>query len=295
MIYTVTLNPSVDYSVFPAEFRTGEINRSEREVHSFGGKGINVSAMLANLGAESRALGFIGGFSGREIERLARRVGVECDFCEISEPSRINVKIISDTESAVNGKGPFIRLEEERALIEKLASLTQEDTVVVSGSAPESESGALLENVLDTAEKARLVVDMDGAALKYALTKKPYLIKPNYEEFCTLFGKAEMSDNEVASAAARLRRDGVGNVLVSLGGRGALLASADGNIYRVAAPQVDVVSTVGAGDSFLAGFLAGEERGAQLALSLASAAGSATAACERIADAADVMEIFARM
>ncbi|MBQ7054358.1 MAG: hexose kinase, partial [Oscillospiraceae bacterium] len=283
------------YSVFPAEFRAGEINRSEREVHSFGGKGINVSAMLTNLGAESTALGFIGGFSGREIERLARRAGVKCDFCEISEPSRINVKIISDTESAVNGKGPFVRLEEERAFIEKLASLSEKDTVVVSGSAPESESGSLLQNVLDAAEKARLVVDMDGAALEYALTKKPYLIKPNYEELCALFGKAEMSDNEVAAAAAGLRRDGVGNVLVSLGGRGALLASSDGNIYRVAAPQVDVVSTVGAGDSFLAGFLAGEERGAQFALSLAAAAGSATAACERIADAADVMEIFARM
>lgn len=295
MIYTVTLNPSVDYSVFPAEFHAGEINRSEREVHSFGGKGINVSAMLANLGVESTALGFVGGFSGAEIERLARRTGVECDFCEIREPSRINVKIISDMETAVNGKGPFIRLEEEQELLEKLASLSEEDTVVVSGSAPESESGALLQNVLDAADNARLVVDMDGAALKYALTKKPYLIKPNYEELCALFGKAEMSDNEVASAAARLRNEGVSNVLVSLGGRGALLASSDGNIYRVAAPQVDVVSTVGAGDSFLAGFLAGEERGAQFALALASAAGSATAACERIADAADVMEIFARM
>ena len=295
MIYTVTLNPSIDYSVFPAEFRAGEINRSEREVHSFGGKGRNVSAMLANLGAESRALGFVGGFSGREIERLATRAGVECDFCEISEPSRINVKIISDTESAVNGKGPFIRLEEEQELLDKLSSLSEEDTVVVSGSAPESESGALLQNVLDAVGKARLVVDMDGAALKYALIKKPYLIKPNYEELCALFGKAEMSDNEIASAAAGLRGNGVGNVLVSLGGRGSILASDDGNIYRVVAPQVDVVSTVGAGDSFLAGFLAGEGRGAQFALSLASAAGSATAACEKIADAADVMEIFARM
>ena len=205
------------------------------------------------------------------------------------------MKIISDTETAVNGKGPFIRLEEEQELLNKLSSFSEEDTVVVSGSAPESESGALLQNVLDAADNARLVVDMDGAALKYALTKKPYLIKPNYEELCALFGKAEMSDNEVASAAAELRDEGVSNVLVSLGGRGALLASSDGNIYRVAAPQVDVVSTVGAGDSFLAGFLAGEERGAQFALALAAAAGSATAACERIADAADVMEIFARM
>ncbi|MBQ8003898.1 MAG: 1-phosphofructokinase family hexose kinase, partial [Oscillospiraceae bacterium] len=285
MIYTVTLNPSVDYSVFPTEFHAGEINRSEREVHSFGGKGINVSAMLANLGVESCALGFIGGFSGKEIERLATRAGIACDFIKTQDPSRINIKIISDTETAVNGKGPFIRIEEERELILKLSRLTEEDTVVVSGSAPESESGSLLENVLDAATCARLIVDMDGAALKYAIEKQPYLIKPNYDELCALFGKAEMRDNEIASAAAHLRRGGVKNVLVSLGGQGAVLASSDGNIYRVRAPHVDVISTVGAGDSFLAGFLAGEERGAQFALSLASAAGSATAACERIADA----------
>ncbi len=295
MIYTVTLNPSVDYSVFSESFRTGEINRSEREVHSFGGKGINVSAMLKNLGTKSRALGFIGGFSGHEIERLAARAGVECDFCEIREPSRINVKIISDTESAVNGKGPFIRLEEERALLEKISSLTKDDTVVISGSAPESESGALLENVLDAASRAQLVADMDGAALKAAIERNPYLIKPNREELSALFGKKSMTDNEVAAAAVALRRDGVENVLVSLGGSGALLASSDGNVYRVAAPQVDVVSTVGAGDSFLAGFLAGLSHGEQFALALASAAGSATAACECIADAEAVMSLFAQM
>lgn len=295
MIYTVTLNPSIDYSVFPAKFLAGEINRSEREIHSFGGKGINVSVMLGNLGTDNTALGFVGGFSGREIERLATRAGVKCDFCEIREPSRINVKIISDTESAVNGKGPFIRLEEERALISKLGELGEADTVVVSGSAPESERGALLQNVLDAAGNARLVVDMDGSALKTAIERNPYLIKPNYDELCALFGKEEMSDDEIAGAAAGLREGGIANVLVSLGGRGAFLASSDGNIYRVTAPQVNVVSTVGAGDSFLAGFLAGEEQGPQFALSLATAAGSATAACERIADTADVMEIFALM
>lgn len=295
MIYTVTLNPSVDYSVFPTEFCAGEINRSEREVYSFGGKGINVSAMLANLGMESHALGFAGGFSGKEIERLATRAGVVCDFVKVQDPSRINVKIISDTETAVNGKGPFIRLEEEAELTEKLSSLTEEDTVVVSGSAPESESGVLLRNVLDAAEKARLVVDMDGAALKYAIEKKPYLIKPNYDELCALFGKSEMSGKEIAAAAAELRHGGVKNVLVSLGADGALLASDDGNIYRVRAPHVDVISTVGAGDSFLAGFLAGEEHGAQFALSLGAAAGSATAACEGIADAESVMRLFAVM
>ncbi|MBQ5778171.1 MAG: 1-phosphofructokinase, partial [Oscillospiraceae bacterium] len=130
MIYTLTLNPSIDYSMFPVLFSAGEINRSEEELVSFGGKGINVSAILSRLGVGNRALGFVGGFSGKEIERLSRRAGIECDFCEISENSRINVKIISDKETAINGKGPLIREEEEQKLLEKLSALSEEDTVI---------------------------------------------------------------------------------------------------------------------------------------------------------------------
>ena len=295
VIYTVTLNPSIDYLMHPAAFSAGEINRSEYEKHTYGGKGINVSAMLANLGVKTRALGFVGGYSGEEIAHLARRAGIECDFCKICEPSRINVKICASPETEINGKGPFIRIEEERLLLEKLYELTEEDTVIISGSAPESESGVLVENVLDACGMARIVADMSGEALQSAIMRRPYLIKPNIAELCELFGTSEMTEEEVAGAAAKLRSQGVRNVAVSLGEKGAILASEDENIYRMRAPQIDVVSTVGAGDSFLAGFLAGEKNSPQFALALGVAAGSATASCDGIADGALVMDIFSKM
>lgn len=295
LIYTVTLNPSIDYSMHPSAFCEGGINRSREEFHTFGGKGINVSAMLSALGTENTALGFIGGFSGKEIERLARRRGILCDFCEIREPSRINVKLIYENETAINGKGPFITLEEESALLQKLSSLSADDTVIVSGSAPESESGALLENVISAASETRFIADMEGESLRTAIKHKPYLIKPNEEELASLFGKASLTDEELVSAACELRSGGVGNVLVSRGGKGAFLAADDGRLYKIRAPHVDVLSTVGAGDSFLAGFLAGMAQGFQFALALATASGSATAACTGIADADAVMNIFATM
>ena len=295
MIYTVTLNPSIDYLMHPAAFSAGTINRSEYEKHTYGGKGINVSAMLANLGVKSRALGFIGGYSGEEIEHLARRAGIECDFCKICEPSRINVKICSTPETEINGKGPFIRIEEERALLEKLHELGEEDTVIISGSAPDSESGVLVENVLDACGIARIVADMSGESLRSAIMRRPYLIKPNIAELCELFGTDGMTEEEVAGAARELRSRGVRNVAVSLGEKGAILASEDGKVYRMRAPRIEVVSTVGAGDSFLAGFLAGEKNSSEFALALGVAAGSATASCDGIADGALVMEIFSRM
>ncbi|MBQ9985372.1 MAG: 1-phosphofructokinase family hexose kinase [Oscillospiraceae bacterium] len=295
MIYTVTLNPSVDYSMHPASLCEGGINRSEYEFHTFGGKGINVSAMLSALGTENVALGFVGGFSGHEIERLATRAGVSCDFCEITDTSRINVKVLYKTETAINGKGPFIRLEEEADLLRKLGSLSSDDTVILSGSAPESESGCLLENVIDAASHTRFIADMEGQALLSAIEKKPFLIKPNEDELAALFGKRSLSEGEIAAAARELRERGVGNVLVSRGGEGALLAAEDGNLYKICAPKVEVVSTVGAGDSFLAGFVAGYDRGFEFALALATAAGSATAANDGIADGTAVMAVFAGM
>lgn len=295
MIYTVTLNPSIDYTMRPERLCAGEINRSRYETYTYGGKGINVSAMLHNLGVNTTVLGFAGGFVGGEIERLLGRAGVVCDFCPIKDTSRINVKIVSDEESAINGKGPFIRLEEERELLKKLSELTCEDTVVIAGTSPDSESGRLLENVIAAAAHTRLVADMEGEALAAAIKRKPFLIKPNYDEVCAVFGKAEMSDSELCEGAKKLRAEGVLNVLISLGERGALLASDDGNIYRIRAPRTDVKSTVGAGDSLLAGFLAGYDSGAQFALALGTAAGSATAASDTIAEYEDVMNVFSHM
>ncbi|MBQ5777259.1 MAG: hexose kinase, partial [Oscillospiraceae bacterium] len=276
-------------------FSAGEINRSEEELVSFGGKGINVSAILSRLGVGNRALGFVGGFSGKEIERLSRRAGIECDFCEISENSRINVKIISDKETAINGKGPLIREEEEQKLLEKLSALSEEDTVIISGKSPESESGELLCRVIDAAAHTRLVADMEGEDLLFAIERKPFLIKPNREELEAISGRTLSDEGEVARLAAELRARGAKNVLVSLGGDGAILAADDGKIYRARAPRVEVRSTVGAGDSCLAGFIAGYDKGFDFALSLAMAAGSATAASAALAEGEEIMKIFSEM
>lgn len=295
VVYTITLNPSIDYLMHTESFSAGEINRSGFEVANFGGKGLNVSYVLSCLGIKNRALGFEGGFSGKEIVRLASRAGLECDFCEIQDNSRINVKIISDTETAVNGKGPFIRKNEEEALLEKLSGLSEDDTVILSGKGTESESGELLRNVIEAVSHTRFIADMEGDDLLYAIEKKPFLIKPNREELLAIFGETDTSDETVVRCARSLAARGAENVLVSLGESGAILLSDDGNIYRCRAPKVEVKNTVGAGDSCLAGFLAGYDRGAQFALSLAMAAGAATAASAGIADAEEILGVFNAM
>lgn len=297
MIYTITLNPSIDYSMTVKNMKVSEINRSEEELSVFGGKGINVSAMLKNLGVESTVLGFVGGYTGSEIERLCKRSGLTCDFVKIREDSRINIKITSETETAINGKGPMVYLEEEEELLSKLRGLSSEDTVILSGSPPESESGKLLENILDAISHTRFVADMDGEKMRLAIEKKPYLIKPNEYELAGLFGKEKMSDEELVSAAASIREGGVGNVLLSLGGKGAVLSADDGKIYKIKAPSVSVVNTTGAGDSLLAGFLAAKAQGQEtgFSLALAVAAGSATAACFGIADGESVLSVLADM
>ncbi len=295
MIYTITLNPSIDYLMYPKSFSDGKINRSEKEIANFGGKGLNVSSVLSSLGVENRALGFAGGFSGREIIRLAHRAGIECDFCEIAEDSRINVKIISDSETAINGSGPLVRLEEEKKLLLKLSALSSEDTVIVSGKSAMSESGNLLRGIIDTVSHTRLIADMEGDDLLYATEKGAFLIKPNREELLALFGEEDTSDETVVRCAGKLKELGAENVLVSLGGDGAILLSDDGKVYRMRAPQIEVKSTVGAGDSCLAGFVAGYEKGPEFALSLAMAAGAATTASEGIASAEEIIGVLSEM
>ncbi len=295
MVYTITLNPSIDYLMYPKSFAVGAINRSDCERALFGGKGLNVSFVLSALGVKNRALGFAGGFSGKEIIRLASRAGIECDFCEIADDSRINAKIISDSETAINGKGPFIRQSEEEALLKKLSELSEEDTVILSGKGVDSESGALLCNITEAVSHTRFIADMEGEDLLRAIEKKPFLIKPNRDELLAIFGEEDATDEACAGYACKLQQKGAQNVLVSLGGDGAILASDDGKIYRMRAPRVEVVSTVGAGDSCLAGFVAGYDRGAEFALALAMAAGAATAASEGIADAEEILKILSEM
>ena len=297
MIYTITLNPSIDYFMTVKDMEAGKINRSLAEYSHFGGKGINVSAMLLNLGVSSTVLGFAGGYTGREIERLCKRQGIKCDFTSIREDSRINIKVVSEKECAINGKGPFIYLEEEEALLSKLSEISPEDTVILSGKAPESESGNLLRNIVDAISHTRFIADMEGDALSYAIEKGAYLVKPNEHELSALFGKVSMTDEEIAAAANSLRGDGAKNVLVSLGERGALLAAEDGNIYKMRAPSVEAVDTTGAGDSLLAGFVAAVSQGQEMsfALALSVAAGSATAGKVGIADGESVLSVLSEM
>mgnify|MGYP004657736577 CR=1 FL=1 len=294
MIYTLTANPSLDYLLYAESFNAGKINRSRSEKLICGGKGINVSVMLSRLGVRNTALGFVGGFVGEEIKRLVRAEGVICGFTEISHNSRINVKIFSESETALNACGPFVSEEEENVLLERLAELGEDDTLVFSGKLA-GDSVGFLEKTLSINRKPKLVVDMEGEDLKKAIEYRPYLIKPNEEELCALFGTDCMDEEKTAAAASKLRREGCENVLVSRGESGAILASDDGNIYRIKAPRGKVISTVGAGDSMLAGFLAGISRGAEYALALGTAAGSATAFSEDLADSETVCRVLCSM
>lgn len=296
MIYTLTANPSLDYLVYADGFKAGKINRSTSEKLLCGGKGINVSVMLSRLGVQNTALGFVGGFVGREIERLVKAEGVICDFTEIFETSRINVKIFSQDETALNARGPHVSEEEQNELFEKLSALEEDDMLVFSGKLTAgAEKEELLTKALSANRRPKLAVDMEGEDLKTAIEYRPYLIKPNVDELCGIFGTDRMDENDIASAARKLQKEGCENVLVSRGKDGAILASDDGNIYRIKAPQGRVISTVGAGDSMLAGFLAGISRGAQYALALGTAAGSATAFSEGLAGAEEVCGVLCSM
>ncbi len=290
MIYTITTNPSLDYSMHLARFTEGAVNRSVREDITFGGKGINVSVVLARLGIESVALGFVAGFVGDEIERRVCAEGVACDFVHTEGQSRINVKLYAECESAVNGAGPRISIEDEKLLLKKLKNVGKDDIVILSGASASSEGGNLTENVLEVAKDAKIVVDMEGEALNMALSYRPFLIKPNLEELSGLFPDCDITEDNVAYFASRLRERGAENVLVSLGERGAILAASDGRIYRKEAPKGELKSTVGAGDSMVAGFIGSIEHGFLRALENAVAAGSATAFSEGLASKSALLE-----
>ena len=249
-----------------------------------------MSVVLARLGVESTALGFVAGFTGDEIERLVQNSGVLCDFLHIGGNSRINVKLYCNDESAINGAGPaVVRCDEER-LLEKLSRAGENDIVVLSGSPANSESGKLTENILKAACRARIVADMEGESLLSALSYRPFLIKPNREELLALFSKNEMTESEIISAAYELQSRGARNVLVSLGSEGAILVAADGQTYRSAALSGNVKGTVGAGDSMVAGFISGISLGYKRALDISVAAGSATAFSEGLASAETLLE-----
>lgn len=288
MIYTVTFNPSLDYIVRLADFVPGAVNRTCGEQILCGGKGINVSVVLRNLGVDNVALGFIAGFTGKEIARQLSALGCRSDFIELPTGlSRVNVKIKAAEESEINGRGPAIGPAALDSLFLQLERLAAGDTLVLAGSIPSALPSDIYERILARLDGrgVRAVVDATCDLLRNVLKYRPFLIKPNKAELAELFSAAIENDADVVRYARELQSLGAQNVLVSLAGDGALLLTADGAAHRGRAPRGKVVNSVGAGDSMVAGFLAGllQGGGLQDALRWGLAAGSASAFSEQLA------------
>ena len=285
MIYTITANPAIDYhmDLSASGFRPGRINRSKREEMFPGGKGLNVSVVLSRLGIGSTAWGFIAGKTGALLETLAKEYGCSCDFISLPEgETRINVKLDCDEETAINGTGPKIGEEQVACLLERVKKLAADDMLILSGNL-QTGTVNLYEEICRICHEngIRFVVDTDAANLKAALPYHPYLIKPNEEELLGLYNSTDRSTATAVSLMMKCQEDGAENVLVTLGGDGALFLSHTGELFHILVRgKHQVISTVGSGDSTIAGFLAGMMRCEghyEDALRLACAAGSATA------------------
>ncbi len=298
MIYTVTFNPSIDYIVRLDRFTTGEINRVNYEQILPGGKGINVSIVLKNLGHESTALGFTAGFTGTAMRQMLASFGVAEDFVPLGDGfSRINVKIKAERETEINGQGPVITEEARRALFDKLDRLARGDTLVLAGSIPNTLPDDMYERIMEhlAGRGIRIVVDATKNLLRRVLKYRPFLIKPNNHELGEMFGVALQTDEEIVAHAKKLQAEGAENVLISMAGDGALLITKEGEFYRAPAPRGTLVNSVGAGDSMVAGFLAGfMESGGDYARAfhMGVATGSASAFSENLATRDEAMALL---
>lgn len=297
MIYTVTFNPSLDYIVKVDSFRLGEVNRTRSEKILPGGKGINVSIVLKNLGIESVAMGFIAGFTGNEIQKRLKGFGCESDFIRIQNGmSRINVKLKSDEESEINGQGPRIGGADLQKLFDRIDRLREKDVLVLAGSIPNTLPEDIYEKILDRikAKNILVVVDATRDLLLNVLKYHPFLIKPNNHELGELFGRKPQSDEEIIQCAKELQTKGARNILVSMAGDGAILVEESGRTHKSPAPKGVVRNSVGAGDSMVAGFLAGylAHGDYQEAFRTGIAAGSASAFSEELASKEDILALM---
>lgn len=295
MIYTVTFNPSLDYIVAVENFACGTINRTVDEKIFPGGKGINVSMVLKNLGFENTALGFLAGFTGDRIEQLLEEKGVAADFIPVAGMSRINVKLRSNEETEINGRGPAIADCDIKKLYEKLDVLKTEDVLVLAGSIPSTMPPTIYMDIMQHLQGrgVRIAVDATKDLLKNVLAYQPFLIKPNNHELGELFGAEIVDKTDVICHARKLQEQGARNVLVSMAGDGAVLLAEDGSVYQAEAPKGVVKNSVGAGDSMVAGFLAGylEYGNYEDAFKMGLCAGSASAFSEELATKDDVLEL----
>lgn len=299
MIYTVTFNPALDYVVRLNQLQLDAVNRTQSEEVQLGGKGINVSGVLRELDHNNVALGFVAGFTGKAIEEGLQQKGIATDFIHLPAGlTRINVKIKAEQETEINGKGPEIPAQALQELYQKLDALQPGDVLVLAGSIPASLPSDVYENILAHMQGKEVLCAVDATKdlLVNVLKYKPFVIKPNNHELGEIFGKELTTDQEILECAKKLQQQGAKNVLVSMAGDGAMLVDEHGVCHRVAAHKGTVKNSVGAGDSMVAGFLAGylETGDYAYALRLGSAAGSATAFADGLATKSEIMELMNR-
>ena len=298
MIYTVTFNPAIDYIVrMNDKLLPGMTNRSDSEDCYFGGKGINVSTILKNLGLESTALGFTAGFTGKAIEESVIGKGIIADFIHLDEGiSRINVKIKGEAETEINAQGPKIPEDARNKLFDKVAALKDGDMIILAGSIPNSLPNDVYEKLIALVadKKVDVVVDATKDLLKNVLKYHPFLIKPNNHELGEMFGTVLKSDDEIEFYAKKLQELGARNVLISMAGDGAILIAETGEKFRIVVPKGKVKNSVGAGDSMVAGFIAGyfKNKSYEEALKMGTAAGSATAFSDDLATGEAILELY---
>jgi 1-phosphofructokinase len=291
MIYTCTITPSIDYTTYLPEFHSATLNRSDKVFYYPGGKGINVSRVLKRLNVDSVALGFAGGFTGNYIEQFLEKEGIETDFIQTEEITRINVKIKAQEETELNGPGPVINTEQQADLMVKIKTLKKGDWFVLAGSLPESIPQSFFLEIASicTNQDIHFVLDTSGPALKELVLTQPFLIKPNEHELGELFDTIIANKQEACHYAKRLVNQGVQHVIVSMGEEGALLVTKD-LVVSAEAPKGKVVNTVGSGDSVISGFIASytKEKDAEKAFRYGVASGSATAFRSDLCEKSDV-------
>jgi 1-phosphofructokinase len=297
MIYTITFNPALDYIITVDECIEGAVNRTSSEKILAGGKGINVSIVLNNMEVENTALGFVSGFTGGEIENILAQMGCKTDFIRLSNGfSRINVKIKSEKETEINGQGPTISNSDIEELYGKLELLNDGDTLVLAGSIPNTLSSSIYCDIMErlSDKKLNIIVDATRDLLVNVLKFKPFLVKPNNHEIGEIFGVELKTRESVVPYAKKMQEMGARNVLVSMAGEGAVFVGENGEVYESEAPKGKVVNSTGAGDSMVAGFIAGylEKHDFEYALKMGLSAGSASAFSENLATKEEVLNVY---
>lgn len=297
MVYTVTLNPALDYVMKLKALRTDDINRTDGEEIYYGGKGINVSVILTQLGIPNTALGFLGGFTGKKLEEMLKNDNVSCDFNYLKNgDTRINVKIKADKEIDLNACGPEITKEDMQSFLRKLDGIKSGDYLILAGSIPNTLPDDIYEQILERVGDRNIncVVDATGDLLKNVLKYKPFLIKPNHHELGDLFSVQIKSDDDIVKYSKKLQEMGAKNVLVSMAKDGAMLTDENGIVHKIGNAKGKLINSVGCGDSMVAGFTAGYIKTADYsyALRLGSACGNATAFSEKLATREEIERVF---